>query len=103
MSSVSIEPEFRFIQDMVEEGRLDNEDDRTIPSGVLFTSFKAYCETNNISMKGRTKDTLGKTLRRAITIDSKVVKLDGKCVRCHVFCPKDTMQQALQSRHKWTV
>ena len=97
MMGVVVEPEWRFLQQIVESGLLDRADDRVIATEDLFKHFMQFCQSANIPQVGKTKENLTKVWRRHLAFESKQIKRK----RCACLpCPEE-IAQAMKRKNKW--
>lgn len=105
MMTVVIEPEWGFLQAMVEDGALEDVNSRIIPTNLLFSRFMAYCQENNIPTVGRTPESLIKILKRHLEFESKQVTLEGafgnKRSRCALLPDPDHIYRTMLANRKW--
>lgn len=102
MMTVVIEPEWGFLQAMIEDGHLEQADCRVMPVNILFSRFMAYCTENNTPTVGKTPEGLIKVLKRLLTFESKRVSLqDKQRLRCAFLPDPDHIQRTMIAGKKW--
>ena len=106
MMDVVVEPEWRFMQDMIEEGMLDTDEARVIPTKALFGSFLDWCKQNNIPVIGKGQDGMLKVWKRSLTIghrEARVQDEEGntKRQRCTFLPMPAEIKRNMGSNRKW--
>ena len=106
MMDVVVEPEWRFMQDMIEEGMLDEEEARVIPTKMLFARYLDWCRQNNIPVVGKGQDGMLKVWKRVFAIGHKEARKpdeegNAKRQRCTYLPTPDDIQRQMANHRKW--
>ena len=107
MMSVVIEPEWGFLQAMVEDGELDSANSCVVPSTLLFNQFIDYCTERNTPTTGKSVEGLCKILKRHLPVTSERVTMEQgfggvkKKQRCTLLPDPDTIHHGMLAARKW--